>query len=290
MTLSKNRAQLFLSSIVLFSVLAQSARAEQEVESLKTTPDQDSSGISQFFKNKVEASFWGNLSGAGFDNMMAGDTPATDGSSASAQGLNAANIAVRYRLGEGRSVGILQNLTSAPGKGDPLEMGDIAATYKIESWVDRGTFKLDGEFLAYAPTSVASRTATSIGALRAVITINRDFPGTLFSVGSYSFVNTSGYQDRIAAAANSSDDVSFYQAPYANYQLTTNTSAAIWIDLLMLHQRTGQQNWTYDQPDLKPGWSWDFAKNMNLNPYVNISTHDPRWENTYLGVFLSMKN
>jgi hypothetical protein len=239
--------------------------------------------------SRYSSDFWGNFSAASLRNLGGHDTPASDGSSSSAVGLNNGFVAARYKVSAGNSVGLVQNLTSTPLESKVASLGDAAVSLKNDSLFQRGAFNISSEELVYAPTSDSSRTASEVVAVRGVLTLNYNVPHSRVSIGSYSFAHGASYSNASQAATAGSDEVFVYQAPYANYKLARNSALSLWVDLIQMHKKIHERGVSFDNMAVKPGYSWDVNSKVNLNPYVSFYPKNFIAATTYVGMFVSLR-
>lgn len=232
-------------------------------------------------QDKAALTYFGIYRGASVNNPGAAYQPTTTGAldPTNPQDLES-YVTTGYKINPDLMVGVTTHFFYTPlsmgistANSDNLEMLDPSLVISKANLIDWNGIKVKGLFYVELPVSKFDilqqhGQATS---LSPTVVVSYDVPHTKLSLGYYGYIT--GYLGGTDQDTGSYRSYKIYGAPNASYQLTDTLSATMWVDLLQITRNSGtgfvsgMSNYTMD---IEPGINWEFIKNFNFNPIVNI--------------------
>ena len=177
------------------------------------------------------------------------------------------------------------------GGGQKVQSLDPILFVSRPGLIDSQGFKLDTRLTMHLPVSKFDTLASKhlATAISAVFNARYEIPTTKLTVGTFGFLR--GYIPAADLQPNA-PSYTLTAAPYANYQISDNVAATLWVDLVQATRNygtgifSGLQN---AQVDIEPGISWDITKNITINPVLNIYPGHPTLASTSIQAYIIAK-
>ncbi len=233
-------------------------------------------------------SYFGTYRGASITNFGSSLQPRPDGSQDPTNPNSfESTITAGYKINKDLITGVVGHFYLFPwndptGGNQKIQLLDPILFLSRPGLINSQGFRLDTRVTLQLPTSkydiLLSRHLTT--AITWIFNARYETLASKLTVGTYGFIR--GYipsYDTLSKAPS----YTVTAAPYANYQLSDNLAASLWIDLLGATRNYGTGFFSGLQTsavDIEPGIIWDITKNISLNPMLNIYPGSPTLAST----------
>jgi hypothetical protein len=256
-----------------------------------------SSSFYEKLSRKVLLNYLGIYRGAALQNIGSAHQPTVSGDEdvSNPQMLDSF-LTVGYKLQEDWSLGMVSHFNYALSSGgidvhQGLNVLDPMLMVQKNHLLNQGGFSLNGKLTVELPLSSSDSLQKYHLATAVTPTLMASYtvPDSPLTLGAYTFFRAYFPGSDVASTAMT---YRIFMAPHLNYQIASNFSATLWVDLLTATRyrgRPGFMGMDTETVDIQPGFNWDITRSISLNPVLNIYPAHPTLSSTSIEAFLSIK-
>ncbi len=293
----KSRSNFLALMLILSIGLVPTAQSSTETTTPSISTSTSEKSILETLSDYGSLNYYGIYRGSSISNMGSSFQPRVDGTLDPTSPSMLENLITgAYKINKNWMVGAVGHFYFFPwsdptGGGQRVQLLDPVVFISRPGLINSQGFRLDTRLTFQLPTSkfdalVPRNLATAVSA---VFNARYEVPSSKLTLGTFGLIR--GYVpsgDTLPTAPT----YALTAAPYANYQLTSNLQATIWIDLVQATRspRSGFISGLQNAPiDIEPGISWDITKNITINPVLNIYPTHPTLASTSIQAFIIAK-
>lgn len=193
-------------------------------------------------------------------------------------------VTAGYDINPDISVAAMGYWVYVPVGGQQMVAQDPSLRVAFNQIIHTENFNWYADIRADFPVTTASRQADLLAAGETFHFVSYNIPNSRWTTGIYAKARYNYY-----GKFGSGNDLDFYFAPMANYQMTPKLTLTLLYEMGANHYY-GQQAFEMnnDGTDFEPGVAWAITPALTFNPYFNIYTGERvSWQTTSVGASLS---
>ena len=246
------------------SALADTTDSSQDIAGQSSA---SSSEVSPLSLDRFYLGYYGNLEGSKVDQLGTPYAVDSKGNQTSGSAMTfASDVTAAYMLTPTIGVGTYLEMNLTPVLGDGATFLDVGVTTFNLKLISTNGLTVFGNAIVEAPTDTYDLARGMVAGFETTPYIRYDVPGSRFTVGAWTEVKN-------YAGSNYGKLIKTYWEPYVSYPILPKVSANLSYEL-EYDKFAGISGFSVYESDFQPGFNFNVAPRVLINPYVQFFTNN----------------